>query len=166
MKGVNTLPIVPDISAEQLPKLVSTAESVSGGVRVRVSSAQILAIASGAPGSGAIPAVPAQGAGKIILPQAASWKFTHVTTPYTVDAGNLMLSFGPLGFGGTAIIFPKAGFLDAGIDTFQYQTWAQYGPYDLTIFNNVALYICADGVSPTGGDGTLEVSIDYRVLSV
>jgi len=122
--------------------------------KVSLSSAQILTL-----GSSPVTLVPAQGAGKVIIPISVVLNYNFVTSAYSTVT-NLFIASpssptsitrnGVLGFVSDACTF------DAPINS---------GASN-ALTGNEALIITTTGGNPTGGDSTLDVYVTYVIITI
>jgi hypothetical protein len=161
---------------------IDTAISGLGGIqiaKVSLTSGNILNPAAG----DALPIlVPAPGAGKMILPVSAAWKYKFVTTPYTISTGSppyiLSVAYPSGSTESLAILGTlQAGLIDQSADTVAssfdmntlnviFSSGASGNAFARTSVENVALVFDTSVPYATLGDGTLEVTIAYYIVDL
>lgn len=125
---------------------------------VQLSSAQILAIATTA-----VQLLPAPGPNRLIRPIALTLAYKYHTTPYTlVPTPYVMVYWGIPPTVGDAWYNP-IGLLDQTQDTIDLTLAPTHLDHPTTYLNNQPLSLYWNGTAPTGGDGTLTLTLSYTV---
>lgn len=128
--------------------------------RVTLSSAQVLAIKTTG-----VNVVPAPGTGLAISPVLWTINYTFNTTPYTDGGGSLGLFWGTGGVGVGATI-TTAGFWDQSVSRYaQANAFSRGAVSDSQVANKPAT-VQQTTANPTGGDGTVTVTVAYMVVPV
>lgn len=137
--------------------------NVSGGLsstfntKVSLTSAQILAL-----NTTPILCIPAPGAGKVIDVLSVLVKYNYGTSPYSVAAGGLALR--SLGTTSRQLNIIKS-IIEQTFSTLTHSN-AYYADNNDQLLSNVAVYIEALTSNPTGGDGTIDLYINYRIITL
>lgn len=124
-------------------------------IKITLSSAEILALFTTP--KELVPAV----SGKLLIPRFLHQKYTHVTTPYTggatwrIGLGSINTAF--------AVVSASIGSADnaQAINAFS-QAWSTSG----TSYEELNIIIGATGSNPTGGDGTMELFLNYLEIDI
>lgn len=124
--------------------------------RVTLTSAQVLAIFTTP-----VQIIAAPGAGKIIFPTSASVNYVAGATPYTDHGGSLLLQNGANWFS-----FATLGFWDQAASQIYMNGSLAFQQPAVSTFANKQLQITQSTANPTLGDGTLVVTVEYRIVSV
>jgi hypothetical protein len=121
-----------------------------------LSSAQILAL-----NSTPVQLVAAPGSGKIVVPLEVILNYTHVSTNYNGGSLQIYESVGaPLRSGNTIINAAVSSILDF------YDNGAANGTGIKPYIANTALMLTNASSNPTLGDGTLKVTVLYKIVTL
>lgn len=133
---------------------VDNAVSSVKQVKVSLSSAQILTL-----GTTPVTLVPAQGAGKVIIPVSVVMNYNFITSAYSTSTDVLILSPSSP----TSII--RTGILGFLSDACTFDTPINSGASN-PLTGNEVLQISTGSGNPTGGDSTLDVYVNYIVVTI
>tara|TARA_R110000868_G_scaffold103241_7_gene284412 strand:+ start:1364 stop:3337 length:1974 start_codon:yes stop_codon:yes gene_type:complete len=125
--------------------------------KVTISSAQLLTI-----NSAPVLVIDAPGAGNYIDILSVAYKYNYIAPAYNMNGGVLALITD--GAGGRQITWPNSSLLAQTNDVFQHVNTYEASNSDALITNK-AVYFEAKTANPTGGNGTIELDIYYRVVS-
>lgn len=124
---------------------------------VTLTSAQVLAIFTTP-----VTIVPAPGAGLAIVPVFVAYNYTFGGTAYTDGGGNLQLQIGTIPAFGA---FATVGFWDQAVSKITVQT-TQRSVQNVSAWANKAMQVSQNTANPTGGNGTVTVTVAYMVVPV
>ncbi len=139
------------------PKIINIPEGDEGALqyhykRVEVSSAEILT-ANSAP----LELVEAPGAGYILIPILAVWNYDFVSVVYGANVDlDIRLDTG-------GIILQQAGLIALGANRIVFSGIGTLGGAQIA---NNAIILTEPSGDPTGGDGTLTISLWYVILKL
>lgn len=170
------------LALDENMQAIDTAISGPGGIqiaKVLLTLANILNPAAG----GALPIlVPAPGAGKMLQPVSALFKYKFVTTPYTISTGSLpyalFIAYPTTGTESIALFGAlQGGLIDQSADTvapsFDFNTLnivsssgASGNPVAKAVAENAPLIFDTSAPYATLGDGTLEITIAYYIVDL
>ena len=140
---------------------------IGGGVKVdpiTIDSADLLAM-YGVP----YELIPAQGAGKVIIPLFAAWRYVYNAAPYTVGAFSRMTARYPGSFldpHSQSVFFFDTTLLNFGVHNATVISGldTSCANWDV-VADNAPVVAQFENAGVTGGDGLLKVSIGYVVMS-
>ena len=149
--------------------MANLVEYIPGGGNVftaslTLTSAQLLALVE-------IPVqvVAAPGAGMVINPITSVWKYHFGTTPYTINGAQIVLTTPPVDV--SLINIGMTGFLDQSNDYIQFSALLGSSANTTPIFDTAGIYenqplvVGNIGSDLTAGDGTLEVTVLYQIVT-
>jgi hypothetical protein len=125
--------------------------------KVTISSAQLLTL-----NTAPVLVIDAPGAGNYIDILSVSYKYNYIAPAYNPNGGVLALITN--GLGGRQITWPSSTLLAQTNDVFQHINNYEASNNDALAINQ-AVYFEAKTANPTGGNGTIELDIYYRVVS-
>lgn len=126
-------------------------------VSVTLSSAQVLQLFTNP-----VTIVSAPGAGLALIPIASIFNYNFNTTPYTDHGGTILLRLGGLSMAS----FASAGFWDQSASQVAFPATSRTNASAATSYANANLNVSNNMANPTGGNGTLTVTIRYMVVAV
>ena len=133
---------------------VDSAVSSVKQVKVSLSSAQILTL-----GSVPVTLVPAQGAGKVIIPVSVVLDYNFVTSGYSTNTNVFIAS------ASSPTSITRTGVLAFVGDACTFDTPINSGASN-ALTGNESLQISTGAGDPTGGDSTLDVYVNYIVVTI
>jgi len=106
--------------------------------------------------------VPAPGPGLAIIPLVQFINYQYKGTPYVDHGGNFVIAVGGSGWWQ----FATAGFWDQTASQVKYTTGGAPSVMLLSGWVNQSLNVSQTVADPTGGNGTVQVTINYIVIPV
>lgn len=128
---------------------------------VTLSSAQVLAIFTTP-----ITVVAAPGAGLMVLPTAALFNYTFVSTAYTDGGGSLFLYYGSNAGTAATSSMATSGFWTLTHSAATQSTIINHSNAAVTALANQPLVLQQNTANPTLGNGTLTVTVAYAVVPI
>ena len=122
--------------------------------KVSLSSAQILTL-----GSSPVTLVPAQGAGKVIIPISVVLDYKFVTSGYSTNTNVFITS------ASSPTSITRTGVLAFVSDACTFDAPINSGASN-ALTGNESLQISTGAGNPTGGDSTLDVYVTYVVITI